>query len=191
MKMLEQPARFEPASDAYFIRPALRREIPEIADMVGDALGAFRGEAPSLPLRLYIEKSRDYSKRWERGEVLVATQYGRIVGTVTFFPDASDAGFASNWASFGTLAVHPQMQRRGIAGLLVRRCIAAALPLAPTIGIHTGSFMRGARALYEGLGFVRMPEKDMRASEVTNIPPGEGDVHMMAYRFELDTALSG
>lgn len=190
MKMLEKPGRFEPASDAYFIRPAVRRELAEISDLVGEAIGAYRGEAPSEPLRLYVEKSRDFSKRWDRGEVLVATQYGRIVGTVTFFPDASDAGFPSSWASFGTLAVHPQLQRRGVASLLVRRCVAAAIPLAPTIGIHTGSFMRGARALYQGMGFVRLPRLDIRASDFVDLPAGTGDVDIMAYQLDLDTALS-
>lgn len=190
MKMLEKPARFEPASDAYVIRPAVRRELPEIADLVGEAIGAYRGEAPSEPLRLYIEKSRDFSRRWDRGEVLVASQYGRIVGTVTFFPDASDAGFPTSWASFGTLAVHPQLQRRGIASLLVRRCIAAAIPLAPTIGIHTADFMRGVQVLYQSMGFVRLPQHDIRASDVVDIRPGTGDVYIMAYRLDLDTALS-
>jgi predicted N-acetyltransferase YhbS len=190
MKMLEKPAQFEPASDAYFIRPAVRRELPEIADLVGEAIGAYRGEAPSEPLRRYIERSRDFSKRWDRGEVLVATQYGRIVGTATFFPDASEAGFPSNWASFGTLAVHPQLQRRGIASLLVRRCVAFAVAVAPTVGIHTADFMRGAQALYAGMGFVRVPKYDMRASEVSDLPPGVGDVHIMAYRLDLETAFS-
>jgi len=190
MKMLDKPARFEPASDAYLIRSAVRRELPEIADLVGEGIGTYRGEAPDEVLRQYIEKSRDFSKRWDRGEVLVATQYGRIVGTVTFFPNASGAGFPADWASFGTLAVHPQMRRRSIASLLVRRCIAAAVPVAPTIGIHTASFMRGARALYEGMGFERLPQHDMHASDVADIRPGPEDVHIMAYRLDLDTALS-
>ncbi len=120
----------------------------------------------------------------------MATQYGRIVGTVTFYPDASDAGFPSSWASFGTLAVHSQLQRRGIASLLVRRCVAAAIRLAPTIGIHTGSFMRGARVLYEGMGFVRLPQLDMRASDFVDLRPGMGDVDIMAYQLDLDTAFS-
>jgi predicted N-acetyltransferase YhbS len=192
MKMFDTlPKHSEPASDAYFIRPAVRREIPEISDLVGEAIGAYRGEAPDAALEHYIEQARDTGARWDRGEVLVATQYGRILGTVTFYDDASRAGFPASWASFGTLAVHPQLQRRGIASLLVRRCVAAAIPLAPAIGIHTGSFMLGARRLYEGMGFVRSPRQDMRASDFVDIERGAGDVDIMAYRLDLDTALSG
>lgn len=182
---------FDRAEDAYFIRPAVRREIPEISEVVAEAIGAYRGEAPDAPLQLYLERSRDIASRWDRGEVLVAGHCGRIVGTVTFHDDASDAGFPAGWASFGTLAVLPRMRRRGIASLLVRRCIAAAIPLAPAIGIHTGSFMLGARRLYEGMGFVRSPHQDMRASDYVDIEPGAGDVDVMAYRLDLDTALSG
>lgn len=181
----------DPAEDAFFIRPAVRREIPELSELVTQAIEAYRGEAPEAALRLYVERSRDFARRWDRGEVLVAKQYGRILGTVTFFTDASHEGFPASWASFGTLAVHPQLRRRGIASLLVRRCIAAAIPIAPSIGIHTGSFMLGARRLYEGMGFVRSPRQDMRVSDFVDLGPDGADIDVMAYRFDLDTALSG
>ena len=186
-----RPKWAEAADDAFLVRHATRRELPEIAELVADAIEAYRGLISDRMLDLYIAQSTDMGQRFEHGELLVAVQYGRIAGTVTFHADASRAGFPAGWAGFGTLAVHPQMQRRGVASLLVRRCIAAAIPVAPIIGIHTGEFMMGARRLYEGMGFERLPGHDLKASDFHGIAAGEADVAALAYRFDLGDALSG
>jgi hypothetical protein len=47
---------------------------------------------------------------------------------------------------------------------------------APTIGIHTASFMNAARAIYERIGFRRCPEYDVRASDVLGVGAGVGEV---------------
>lgn len=179
------------AEEAYLIRPAVRREIPEINTLVAAAIGAYGGTVPDKVLQLYTKRSLDIEARWEKGEVLVATQYGRVVGTVTFHEEARYAGFPPGWASFGTLAVHPGCQRRGIASRLVRHCVARAVPVASVIGIHTASFMPGAMKLYEGMGFVRAEEHDRLASSFVTLGPDEGDLHVMGYRLDLDSALSG
>lgn len=186
-----RPRQAEPADDAYLVRYATRRELPEIAELVASAIGAYRGLISDRMLDLYIAQSTDMQQRFEQGELLIAVQYGRIAGTVTFHEDAGRSGFPSGWAGFGTLAVHPQVQRRGVASLLVRRCIAMAIPVAPVIGIHTGEFMAGARRLYEGMGFERLPAHDLKASHFHGLEAGEADVAALAYRFDLDDALSG
>jgi len=184
-------AFIDPTHGAIQVRPALRREIPEISALIAEAIGAYRGHAPDAVLRPYIALSRDVAARWDHGKVLVALQYGRVVGTVTFYDDGSIVGLPSDWTSFGTLAVHPRMQRRGIGSSLVRRCVAAATHVAPTIGIRSGRFMRDARQLYESMGFVRSPEHDIHASEVIAIEPAKADVDLLAYRLDLDDAFSG
>lgn len=181
----------QPDEEAYVIRRAVRREFAEITDLVVAAISAYRGTAPEHALQLYIERSADTAARADRGDLLVVTQHGRVLGTVTFHADAREAGFPAGWASFGTLAVHPQAQRRGVASLLVRQCVKHALPAADTIGIHTGAFMQGARRLYEGMGFVRAPGHDLRASDFIAMPSGSDDVHILGYRLDLDDALSG
>ena len=177
------------AEEACLIRPATRGEIPEISELVAAAIGAYRGTVSDLVLELYIERSVDFESRWDRGEVLVATQYGRVLGTVTYYAEAADAGFPAQWASFGTLAVHPGIQRRGVASLLVRQCVSRAALGASAIGIHTAKFMPGARQLYEGMGFVRAPEYDLWASQFIAISDAD-DVHMMGYWLDLATAFS-
>jgi GNAT superfamily N-acetyltransferase len=177
-------------ADEYFIRRAVRSDIPELSALVANALSTFRGDVPDNALRLYIEHARNFAERWERGHVLVAQQYGRILGTATFYMEAG-MGLPADWASFGTLAVHPQMQGRGVGSVLVGRCIAAASRIAPAVGIHTGSFMRPARRMYEAIGFARAPAYDLTASAILDLDPAEGDVDLLAYRLDLDTALSG
>lgn len=186
-----RPRVAEAADDAFLVRHATRRELPEIAELIAAAIGTYRGLVSDRMLELYIARSTEMDERFVQGGLLVAVQYGRIAGTVTFHEDASHAGFPHDWAGFGTLAVRPQMQRRGVASLLVRRCIAAAIPLASVVGIHTGEFMAGARRLYEGMGFVRLPEHDLKASDFHGFEVGEADVTALAYRFDLDDALSG
>lgn len=183
--------RLHLAEEAYLIRRATRADLSEITDLVRTALAAYRGVAPRKALELYIERSTRTEERWEQGDLLVAVQYGQVLGTVTFHDDAVAAGFPAGWASFGVLAVHPDAQRSGIASLLVRHCVNRAMPVATAIGIHTGSFMLGARKLYEDMGFVRLPKYDRRASELIPMEAGEPDVDILAYQLDLGDALSG
>jgi GNAT superfamily N-acetyltransferase len=174
------------------VRPAEYWELPELSALVTEALETYRGNVPDGLLDLYIERSRNFTARWEQGEVLVAADGERLLGTVTFYRDASHSGFPSSWASFGTLAVHPRLRQRGTGTLLVQHCIAKAETVAPTLAIHTGTFMRRARRIYESQGFVRLPAHDMHASDVMAVEPGSDDVHMLAYRLDLDgDAFSG
>jgi GNAT superfamily N-acetyltransferase len=174
------------------VRPAEYWELPELSALVTDALETYRGNVPDALLDLYIERSRNFTTRWEQGEVLVAADGERLLGTVTFYRDASHSGFPSTWAGFGTLAVHPSLRQRGTGTLLVRHCIARAEAVAPTVAIHTGTFMRRARRIYESHGFVRLPAYDLHASSVIVLQPGTDDVQMLAYRLDLDgDALSG
>lgn len=173
--------------DDYFVRPAIRSEIPEISELIGAAMSAYKGEAPDLILELYVELSRNVAARWGDGEVLVAIRHGCILGTVTFYRDASleNLGLPSTWAGFRSLAVHPGVQGRGIGSRLVRRCLASAAYMAPTVGIHTGDFMRSARSMYEKMGFVRSPTHDLRASEILGIGAARGEARVLAYRLDL------
>lgn len=175
------------SGDGPVVRPAIRKEIPEIADVIEAAMVAYKGEAPDLVLRHYIELSRDVAARWNDGEVLVSTSNGRIAGTVTFYRDASreNLGLPSEWAGFRTLAVHPAAQGQGIGSQLVQQCLATARSLVPTVGIHTGAFMRSALSIYDREGFVRAPGYDFPISTVFGHDPALGDVDVLAYRLDF------
>lgn len=184
-----------PGLDAYRVTPedflvrrAVRREVPEISALIEAALASFRGEVPDTILRSYIAYSRNIASRWDDGEVLVAMQYGRILGTVTLYRDGSNLGLPLGWASFGTLVVHPDARGHGIGAMLVRTCIAAVRGRASAIGIHTGSYMHSARRMYERMGFVRTPARDVMASDFLGISPADGDVHVLGYRLDLRAA---
>src|SRR5204862_7553902 len=104
----------------------------------------------------------------------------RIVGAVTYYPDGSGdshAGWPGRWAVIRLLAVHPDARGRGVGRLLTEECIRRARASgAPAVGLHTTVFMSVARAMYERMGFVRMPELDFWPI------PG---IHVMAYRLNL------
>ena len=67
----------------------------------------------------------------------------------------------SGWASGRALAVHPAARGNGAARALLAtgECLARQAG-APVLAFHTVSFMTGAIALYERLGFCRAPQFD-------------------------------
>ena len=42
-----------------------------------------------------------------------------------------------------------------------------------------------SRHLYEDMGFVRFPAHDLRASQLVDIDPADGDIEILAYRLDL------
>lgn len=132
-----------------------------IAALVDDVYvgGGFTG--PDSP---YRETLRDVAGRAARAEVLVAiTDDDRVVGTVTYAehgaPDAHVAGPGE--AEIRMLAVAPAARRRGAGTALVDACVGLARAAgARRIRLSTEPEMTDAHRLYEGLGFVRTPERD-------------------------------
>lgn len=91
-------------------------------------------------------------------EVFVLAAADRLLGTVTFLPDASDD--AHPWPGRGSvlrfLAVMPDARGRGVGEELVSFCIERARARgAQYLGLHTAPMMSAARRLYERMGFVR------------------------------------
>jgi ribosomal protein S18 acetylase RimI-like enzyme len=97
------------------------------------------------------------------GEVLVAEDSGRLVGTVMLEPFYRFSEMARNpgEAEVRALAVAPHEQCRG-AG---RALVAAVIDRATVKGIHrlvlsTHPAMTAAQHLYRLAGFTRLPERD-------------------------------
>jgi GNAT superfamily N-acetyltransferase len=124
----------------------------------------------------YDDDILDTKTRAEHAEVLVALVDGQVVGSVTFVADA-----ASRWSEwtepgevqFRLLAVDAAARGRGIGETLVRACITRARG-AP-IMIHTTPWMETARRMYDRLGFVRRPDRDVPYEEwhrpgIDNLP---------------------
>lgn len=77
------------------------------------------------------------------------------------------------------LAVDPECQGGGVGRAVVRKVVehAQSLPGIRAISITSATFMGRAHALYESLGFQRVPKRDWYV-------PGE-DVLLWVFRLEL------
>jgi len=136
----------------------------------------------------YAEVLADVPRRAEDeagAEVLVAVTEGELLGCVTFVPDGS-----SQWAELvepgeagiRMLAVRPRAQGRGAGRALVEACIRRAIAGgSEAVFLHSTPWMTAAHRLYEGLGFLRVPERDW--------VPAPG-VPLLAYRLPLAGCIS-
>ena len=176
-----------PDDGSVVIRHATRKDVADTAALIGVAFAEFRGLAPDDLVERYIQASMTIDLSLNDRAVFVAERKGHIVGTVTFYSDASLTGLdlPREWASFRTLAVHPAARRQGIANKLVALCITLASRHSPTLAIHTAEIMTSARRLYTRLGFERSPEHDHLASDLFGTDTSAGDVLVMGYRLEL------
>ena len=130
----------------------------------------------------YLEEIRDAARRAAHCPVLVAVEEGsgEILGSVTYVPAAGNPYAeleVEGEAGFRMLGVAPVAQRRGIGGILVQACVERARAAGRVgLAISTGGDMVPAHRLYEGLGFVRAPERDF------DPVPG---VHLVAFTLAL------
>ena len=99
-------------------------------------------------------------------QCIVADDDERIVGSVFLYragADAYDDGDALASPEFRLLAVAPNTRSRGIGRKLVEECIRRSKASGATeLGLHTSKSLVAAVALYESMGFTRVPERDFR-----------------------------
>ena len=137
---------------------------------------------PDAPAQLqeYLHEIRDVRSRLADSMLILAEADGRILGAVTYYGDATKephAAWPAGWANFRLLAVAPQARGKGIGRALTEECLARARAAGRTaIGLHTTQMMQVARAMYERMGFTRVPEFDFS--------PVPGFL-VMAYRLSL------
>jgi GNAT superfamily N-acetyltransferase len=148
---------------APFVRDAVPADHPAIRDVVAAAYRQYADLiAPDVFAR-YLADLLDLGTHARHGRLLVAEVAARVQGFAAFYPDASVQGFGlpAGWASGRALAVHPAARGYGVArGLLATAERLARDSGAPVFAFHTASFMTGAIALYERLGYHRAPEFD-------------------------------
>ena len=89
---------------------------------------------------------------------------GSMAGTVTFCPVGSpyrEVAVDDDEAEFRMLAVAVGWRRRGVARTLTRLCLDRARELGQhRLVLCSDRRMTSAHALYAGLGFVRLPDRD-------------------------------
>jgi GNAT superfamily N-acetyltransferase len=162
------------------VREARPDELDMAGQMVADAYlaaGVLDSEDHG-----YLEEIRDAGRRSRACPILVAVEEGSgaILGCVTYVPAAGNP-YAEleleGEAGFRMLGVAPVAQRRGVGAALVQACIERARSAGRRgLAISTGGDMVPAHRLYEGLGFVRAPDRDF------DPVPG---VHLIAYTLML------
>ncbi len=118
------------------------------------------------------------------GDVLVAEDAGRAVGTVMFepFQPGSEIARAPDEAEVRALAVAPDAQGRGAGHALV----SAVIERASAEGVRhlllcTRPTMAAARHLYHAAGFTRLPDRDWSPA------PG---IELIAYGLRLPRAVN-
>jgi GNAT superfamily N-acetyltransferase len=171
------------------IRPARRAELDAVAALTVAAYEPYRAGFPPAIFAGYLENLRDVATRYAQGQLLVAElSDGRLVGTITYYPDASREalGFPEDWAGFRALGVHPSARGLGLGRRLSDWCVAEARRGgAEVVGIHTQPKLVEACQIYERMGFRRCPEFDFSAAGVLGVDPAEADLQVLAYRLDL------
>jgi GNAT superfamily N-acetyltransferase len=124
----------------------------------------------------YDEGILDTAGRAKGAEILVAVVDDTVVGAVTYVSDSSSSW--SEWtqpgeAQFRLLAVAPSARPSGAGRALAEACIERARAAGQPLIIHTTPWMPVARDMYERMGFVRTPDRDVLPSEWNN-PPIDG-----------------
>jgi ribosomal protein S18 acetylase RimI-like enzyme len=163
----------------FLIRPVRPDEYAALGDLI---VVAYHAVAPDMPHQDdYDVELRDVERRARTSCVVVAsTPAGELLGGVTYVTGPQDPyseDLREGEAGIRMLAVDTARQRVGVGRALTRWCIERARAEGRRrVLLHTGPWMPGAVRLYEGLGFVRDPERDF-------VPvPG---IHLIAYAFEL------
>jgi GNAT superfamily N-acetyltransferase len=162
------------------LREARSDQLDAIGEMMVAAYAEFMPPSRPPQWRAYEDEIRDVRRRLPAATLIVAEDGGRIVGAVTYYPDGTketNTPWPASWAVFRLLAVHPDARGRGIGRLLTEECIRRARAAGRiAIGLHTTQLMNVARAMYERMGFVRVPELDF-------LPVPQ--FRVMAYRLTL------
>ena len=176
------------------VRPAAQSDHQPIRDVLAAAYQEFAAVLPEALFESYLADILDVDGRARTGELLVAEHAGRIVGTVTFYADYADVGidvggegfgWPSGWAGLRALGVDPAARGLGIGRALMRACLERAVSAAASVlCLHTAKFMTAAVAMYEAMGFRRVPSFDFDGSRHLKLAT-DRPLTVIAYRLDL------
>jgi GNAT superfamily N-acetyltransferase len=151
-----------PAGCLLTIRDAPASEHDQVAGLVMSAYEEYLSFVTPEFVAEFRDDMRDVFAA-DHTDVIVAESEGRLIGTVTFYPDGTKDGdgLPPGSARVRILAVAPDWRRRGVGTALMTECLNRARNLGATrMLLHTLPFMSKAIALHESLGFRRAPEFD-------------------------------
>jgi len=170
----------EAAKDPPHLRDAVPEELDEVSELIRDAYLEYQTHFPPELWDGYVRDMMDVRSRIGVADLIVAEVAGRLLGAVTFYPEASRSErerWPAGWAGVRLLAVRPDARGLGIGGALMDECLRRCRQRAvTTLGLHTTEPMNVARGMYERMGFVRTPEYDFYRDR---------GLVVMAYRLDL------
>jgi ribosomal protein S18 acetylase RimI-like enzyme len=141
------------------IREALPAELPEVGDI---RVAAYRADEFLAPDSGYEPVLRRLGADGT-GVVLVAEEGGELLGTIMLqrWPWAGPVVTGQDEAEIRALAVRPHARGAGVGRALLEALIdRAASGGVGHLVLSTQPDMRTAHRLYEGAGFVRLPDRD-------------------------------
>lgn len=145
------------------IRDARSSETSELAALLACCFAEYSTQLPPGIWHAYRTEIGNLEQRRAVSELIVASDGARLLGTVTFFPNATfDAhGWPEGASSLRLLAVDPAFRGMGIGRLLIEDCRRRARARqVRSLGLHTADVMTAGIKLYERMGFVRAPQLD-------------------------------
>lgn len=149
-----------PPVDTVLVRPATVADLERAADICVAAYDAAGQLEPGSP---YVIDLRATDERARDGILLVAERDGVVVGTATICPPGSafrEIGGADE-VEFRFLAVAPEAQGSGVAKALIAAIEQHARDTgAVRLAICVRDTNTGAAAMYERMGFTRVPHRD-------------------------------
>jgi predicted N-acetyltransferase YhbS len=135
MEMEPAPSS-RPAAGLLTIRDAQASEHDQVAELVTSAYEEYR---PFVSPEFVAEFRRDTREVFadHHTEVIVAESQGRLVGTITFYPDGTKygGGLPPGWTSMRILAIAPDWRRRGVGSLGFRRAPELDVPYTPEVTV--------------------------------------------------------
>jgi GNAT superfamily N-acetyltransferase len=163
-------------------------DLPAVQRVLAAANEPYRAVLPEAAYRTYLDMVLAVEERLDVAELIVVEDATRLVGTVTFFPDARAEGWGwpAGVAGIRSMGVDPAAQRWGVGSALLDECRRrAAASGASGIVLHTAHFLPAAMRLYERHGYVRHPAHDVRATDVMSLRDPAFDFVGLAYRLDL------
>lgn len=145
------------------VRLGAETDLPKVRTIVSRAYQEYERRLGQEAYQRYLADVLDLDRHRRQGRILVAELHGVVCGAVAYYPDAGlqGVGWPAGWASGRGLAVDTPARGMGVAEALVRDVRRRAVEDgAPVFAFHTADFMHSARALYDRLGFQRVPRFD-------------------------------
>ncbi|MEA2641923.1 MAG: hypothetical protein QOF51_3317 [Chloroflexota bacterium] len=162
------------------LRDARPEELDAVSAIIRAAYAEYASMMPADRWTAYIERATDVRSRAQLTDLIVAELDGRLLGSITYYPQgpaSTDQHWPPGWVGLRLLAVTPEGRGLGIGRALMEECVRRGRAQgAMAVGLHTTERMAIGKAMYERMGFERVPASDFG---------GGGGTTVLAYRLDL------